>query len=161
MRFTTVFAAALSVAVASANWTNETYTTTEVVTSYTTYCPYPTTIVENDHTYTVTEPTTLTITDCPCTRTKTYTTVTSTVCPGDCHPTYAPPPVYPNTTTPTHGDYPPPVETPTYPSGNTSNPEPTPEVPEVPPSTGAAGSNKATLAAGALAALVGAAAYIL
>jgi hypothetical protein len=158
MRFATVFAAALSVVAVSANWTNETYTTTEVVSSYTTYCPHPTTIVEGDYTYTVTEPTTLTISDCPCTRTKTYTTVTSTVCSGECHPTYAPPPVYPNTTSTYVDSYPPPVETPTYPSGNTSVPEPTPEVP---PSTGAAGSNKATLAAGALAALVGAAAYIL
>ena len=47
------------------------YTTTEVVTSYETYCPGPTTITEGSSTYTVTEATTLTITDCPCTLTHT------------------------------------------------------------------------------------------
>lgn len=44
--------------------------TTEIVTEIVTYCPSPTTIVQNHKTYTVTEPTTLTITDCPCTVTK-------------------------------------------------------------------------------------------
>jgi len=52
-------------------YTTAEYTTTEVVTSYTTYCAEPTEYVEAGHTYTVTEPTTLTITDCPCTLTKT------------------------------------------------------------------------------------------
>lgn len=48
------------------------YTTkTEVVTEYTTYCPYPTTIVTNGGTYIVTSATTLTITNCPCTLTHT------------------------------------------------------------------------------------------
>lgn len=46
-------------------------TVTETVTAYTTYCPIPTTFVQNSKTYTVTEPTTLTITDCPCTVVKT------------------------------------------------------------------------------------------
>lgn len=64
MRASSVFAAALYVAAVSAyGYGNETYgygnetkyTTTEVVTQYTTYCPYATTIVENNHTYTVTE----------------------------------------------------------------------------------------------------------
>lgn len=31
------------------------YTTTEIVTQYTTYCPLPTTIVEGNKTYTVTK----------------------------------------------------------------------------------------------------------
>lgn len=44
--------------------------TTEVVQSYTTYCPSPTTFAQGSHTYTVTGPTTLTITDCPCTITR-------------------------------------------------------------------------------------------
>ena len=57
MRASSVFAAALSVAAVSAyGYGNETvFTTTEVVTQYTTYCPYATTIVENNQTYTVTE----------------------------------------------------------------------------------------------------------
>jgi hypothetical protein len=49
-----------------ANSTNVPWTT-EVVTSFTTYCPGPTEVVVNDKTHTVTEATTLTITDCPCT----------------------------------------------------------------------------------------------
>ncbi|GAB7344106.1 hypothetical protein MBLNU457_2008t2 [Dothideomycetes sp. NU457] len=48
---------------------NVTYTT-QIVTSFTTYCPSPTTITTNGKTYTVTSATTLTITDCPCTITK-------------------------------------------------------------------------------------------
>lgn len=44
--------------------------TTEVVTSYTTYCPSATTVVMNNQTYAVPSPTILTITDCPCTVTK-------------------------------------------------------------------------------------------
>lgn len=47
--------------------------TTEVVTSFTTYCPAATTLTYNHKTYTVTEATTLTITDCPCTLTKAST----------------------------------------------------------------------------------------
>ncbi|KAI9147257.1 Clock-controlled protein 6 [Paramyrothecium foliicola] len=44
--------------------------TTEIVQSLVTYCPAPTTIVQNSKTYTVTEATTLTISDCPCTVSK-------------------------------------------------------------------------------------------
>lgn len=67
-------------------------TTTETVSTYTTYCPVPTTVVQGTKTYTVTEATTLTITDCPCTHvtsvpapsseytTKTFSTLT-TYCP--------------------------------------------------------------------------------
>eukprot|EP01003_Olkasia_polycarbonata_P004037 NODE_297_length_1034_cov_79.485279_g254_i0.p1 GENE.NODE_297_length_1034_cov_79.485279_g254_i0~~NODE_297_length_1034_cov_79.485279_g254_i0.p1 ORF type:complete len:159 (+),score=56.29 NODE_297_length_1034_cov_79.485279_g254_i0:172-648(+) len=47
--------------------------TTQVVTSYTTYCPAPTSIVHGDKTWVVTKATTLTITDCPCTLTKPVT----------------------------------------------------------------------------------------
>jgi hypothetical protein len=47
-------------------------TYTEVVSSFTTYCPFATTVPVNDNTtYTVTSPTTLTVTDCPCTLTHT------------------------------------------------------------------------------------------
>ncbi|KKY19466.1 putative gpi anchored serine-threonine rich protein [Diplodia seriata] len=51
---------------------------TEIVTAYTTFCPYATELTHNGKTYTVTKPTTLTITDCPggCTVTKpVYTSV--------------------------------------------------------------------------------------
>ncbi|SMR53535.1 unnamed protein product [Zymoseptoria tritici ST99CH_1A5] len=44
--------------------------TTEVVSSYETYCPGPTTLTYASQVYTVTEATTLTITNCPCTVTK-------------------------------------------------------------------------------------------
>lgn len=58
MRFATIAAVFSVVAGASAAATvkNGTeYTTTEIVTSYTTYCPLPTTIVEGNKTYTVTK----------------------------------------------------------------------------------------------------------
>ncbi|KAI1107138.1 hypothetical protein F4804DRAFT_298693 [Jackrogersella minutella] len=84
---------------------NATYTT-EVVTSYETYCPGPTQITYGTNTYTVTEATTLTITDCPCTISKPVYTTSSVAC-STCTsaPTYptsapAPPPVYPNSTAP-------------------------------------------------------------
>ena len=50
-----IVALAALVGLASA-WGNSTYetTTTEVVSSYTTYCPSPTEIVEGNKTYTVT-----------------------------------------------------------------------------------------------------------
>ncbi|KAK9477475.1 hypothetical protein V1514DRAFT_333763 [Lipomyces japonicus] len=89
MKFTSIVSAAVLLASAASaafiNGTTSTIeyeaTTTEVVTAYTTYCPYSTTFVENNKTYTVTEATTLTITNCPCTRTSVYTTSTVTVCP--------------------------------------------------------------------------------
>jgi len=62
-----------AVAGASAWKSNVTYTT-EVVEVYTTYCPAATEITHGGKTYTVTEATTLTITDCPCTITKPVTT---------------------------------------------------------------------------------------
>ncbi|KAL7947640.1 hypothetical protein V8C42DRAFT_363945 [Trichoderma barbatum] len=55
-------------------------TITEVVTSYTTYCPGSTVFTAGSSTYTVTQATTLTITDCPCTLTHTISngaTITS------------------------------------------------------------------------------------
>ena len=45
-------------------------TVTEVVESFTTYCPYATTLATNGVTYTVTVPGYVTITTCPCTLTK-------------------------------------------------------------------------------------------
>lgn len=58
--------------------TDEIVWTTEVVTSYETYCPGPTTVVVNNQTHTVTTATTLTITNCPCTITKPHTTTSCT-----------------------------------------------------------------------------------
>lgn len=45
------------------------YTTTEIVATYTTFCPFATSVVQNNKTYIATASETLTITDCPCTLT--------------------------------------------------------------------------------------------
>ncbi|KAF3318488.1 hypothetical protein TWF173_007895 [Orbilia oligospora] len=160
MKFSAVLATFASVAVAfgseyyqpPSNGTDYgVETTTTVVTAYTTYCPYPTEIVEGTKTYTVTEATTLTITDCPCTRTLTCSTTTSTSCPPTSTPVYTKPPVE---TTPVYTP-PAPEPTPTYvppPSYNTTVPPP-------PVATGAASSMK--MASGALVAVFGAAAMLL
>ncbi|RFU33816.1 hypothetical protein B7463_g2499, partial [Scytalidium lignicola] len=63
-----------SITASTASSVPTTYVTTETVTSYTTYCPAATTVVQNSQTYTVTEATTLTITNCPCTVVSTVTT---------------------------------------------------------------------------------------
>lgn len=69
-------------------------TTTEVVTSFTTTCPYATTATYGPNTYTVSESTVLTVTDCPggCTVSKevpgTFVVPTyTTVCPKPSQPT--------------------------------------------------------------------------
>jgi len=143
MQYSVVALAAL-VATASAgyypapsNGTTPVYTT-EVVTSYTTYCPGPTEVVHGSMTYTVTEATTLTITDCPCTIVKPV--YTSSV--------VAPPPAV------------------TYPAGNaTTTAVGTTAVPTVAPTTTpieANSGNKAIAFSGAsLAGLLGFAAYVL
>jgi len=102
------FVAAIALAAgvsASYPASNVTYTT-EIVTSYETYCPGPTTISYGTNTYTITEATTFTITDCPC-------TVSKPVYPtSSAYPTETP--VYP-TETPVY-----PTEVPTtyYPTAN-------------------------------------------
>ncbi|RYP78434.1 hypothetical protein DL771_000619 [Monosporascus sp. 5C6A] len=79
------FAAALALAAGvSASYPiggNATYVT-EVVTSYETYCPGPTTLTYGQTTYTISSATTLTITDCPggCTVTKPVYTTSSVIC---------------------------------------------------------------------------------
>ncbi|TKA31655.1 hypothetical protein B0A50_01732 [Salinomyces thailandicus] len=56
--------------------------TTEVVSDYTTYCPYATSFTLADKTYTVSSATTLTISDCSCTVSKPVSTyATSTAAP--------------------------------------------------------------------------------
>jgi len=146
MKFSIIAAAAFVGAVAAGGNGTE-VTITETVSSYTTYCPLPTTIVENNVTYTVTTATTLTITNCPCTRTKTYTTITTSTCDDSCPgaPTSSPI-TYPNTTVvvPTGGPVPP--------ANVTSIPTP-------PEFEGAA--SRATIAGGALAGIVGIVAYLL
>ncbi|KAI2639959.1 hypothetical protein GGS21DRAFT_388525 [Xylaria nigripes] len=59
---------------------NVTSYTTQVVTSYETYCPGPTQITYGTNTYTITEATTLTITDCPCTVSVPVLTTSSVSC---------------------------------------------------------------------------------
>ena len=87
--------------------------TTDIVNSYTTYCPGATTFTQGSHTYTVTAPTTLTITDCPCTITHSVPVSTGTVVPppytgvpGNGAPTTVPaggPPATTPTTVPSSG----------------------------------------------------------
>ncbi|KAF2088489.1 hypothetical protein K490DRAFT_64539 [Saccharata proteae CBS 121410] len=81
MRVSTVAvsAAAMAAGAAAQNSTGPAYVT-EVVTAYTTYCPYATEITHGASTYTVTEPTTLTVTNCPCTITRPVMTSTITAC---------------------------------------------------------------------------------
>ncbi|KAI1459274.1 hypothetical protein F4805DRAFT_422157 [Annulohypoxylon moriforme] len=115
MKFTiaaVAFAAGVSASYPAASYSaapNATAYTTEVVTSYETYCPGPTQITYGTNTYTVTEATTLTITDCPCTISKPVYTTSSVACTtcstsapaSPVYPTSAPaPPVYPNSTAP-------------------------------------------------------------
>jgi len=152
------------------------YTTTEVVTSYTTFCAEPTEYVEAGHTYTVTEPTTLTITNCPCTLTKTYSTEAPVKTE---HPVETKYPVE----TPIKSEYPvetghpveTPVDTPTYgapvatgtgvpPSyGNETTSAPSYTAP--PSATGTdvfeGAASRATVAGGALAGVLGLVAYLL
>jgi hypothetical protein len=74
------FKAAAALAFASTVAAGYNATTTEVVTSFTTYCPEATTLTFGGSTYTVTEATTLTITNCPCTLTKPVYTSSSVYC---------------------------------------------------------------------------------
>jgi len=104
------FTAAAVIAFAAGAMANSNVTVvTEVVESFVTYCPAPTTFTHGSSTYTVTEPTTLTITDCPCTITHPVTTATATVChtcPG-VNTTVVPPPTGGVTTPPTNPTSPP------------------------------------------------------
>jgi hypothetical protein len=95
--------------------------TTEVVTAYTTYCPYPTEVVHGSTTYTVTEATTLTISDCPCTVSKPvyYSTVTECTTCSETHPVPTPP-----TSTEIH-----PIPTYTPPQNTTVSPVYPPQTP--------------------------------
>ncbi|KAH6609725.1 hypothetical protein Trco_003071 [Trichoderma cornu-damae] len=146
---------------------------TEVVDSYTTFCPYATQITHGSVTYSVTEATTLTVTNCPCTITRPVTTTSSVLCNscGTAAPTGAPPaggnggsvpPAFTNSTisTPTHATpvgNPPAGSTPpgNAPAGTGSFTQPpTSAIP-----TG--GASKAVLSGAGLAGIVGLAAFVL
>ncbi|GAB7344072.1 hypothetical protein MBLNU457_1984t1 [Dothideomycetes sp. NU457] len=55
---------------------------TDVLTAYTTYCPFATQVTQNGVVYTATASQTLTITDCPCTVTKAVTQQTASMTPS-------------------------------------------------------------------------------
>lgn len=78
MQFTTV-ATVAALAATVAAWPSNSSSVavdyvTEVLTSYTTYCPEATKVSFNGITYTITEATVLTVTNCPCTVVKPVTT---------------------------------------------------------------------------------------
>lgn len=146
--FTAALALAAGVSASYPVGGNVTYTT-EIVTSYETYCPGPTTITYGQSTYTVSEATTLTITDCPCTVSKpVYTTsAPPTEYPTETpvYPTVPPPATnYPNSTVAT--------STTVAPTGGVT-PVPT-EYPTAIPTAGA-GKAAALSGAGILAAVAG------
>jgi len=133
---------------------NVTYTT-QVVTSYETYCPGPTQITYGTNTYTVTEATTLTITDCPCTVSVPVYTTSSVACSTCSSSVSSAAPVYPTSVFPTSA-------APAYPTANTTAvyPSSTPEVPAtggVYPTSTPSTSPIPTAGAGKVAALSGAA----
>jgi hypothetical protein len=117
---------------AVAHYNVSTSYTTEVVTAYTTYCPGPTVITHSDTVITVSSATTLTITDCPCTIVKPVTTSSSVICHTCGY----------NATTPA-----------TKPTGAYTT--------KAPSSVPTAGAGKLALSGGALAGLVGIAAFVL
>jgi len=61
----------------SASTSASVYYTTEIVSEFTTYCPYATSFTMANHTYTVSSATTFTITNCPCTIIKATSTPTA------------------------------------------------------------------------------------
>jgi len=146
------FTAVLALAAGAMAFSNGTISyTTEVVTAVTTYCPGPTQVTYGGSTYTITEATTLTISDCPCTIKKPVTTISSVVC-HNC-------PSYTNGTATTA-----PVQTP--PAGTVTPPANPPAAsstgagsPPIP--TAGAGRTAAALSGGALAGLLGLAAFVL
>ncbi|KAK3904159.1 hypothetical protein C8A05DRAFT_32083 [Staphylotrichum tortipilum] len=144
-------AAVLALAVGAMAFKNETVVyTTEVVTAITTFCPEATTLTYGTSTYTVTEPTTLTISDCPCTIKKPVTVISSVIC-HTCTPAYQ------NSTLPT------------VPAAPTKTPVGTVSPPSVVPSSTKPGApietagaaRAAVLSGGALAGVLGLAAFVL
>jgi hypothetical protein len=114
---------------------------TDVVTSYTTYCPEATVLTYNSVTYTITEATTLTVTNCPCTIVKPVTTSSVVVAPTTA-------PVYPAQNATTAGSV-----------GTTSAKATVTPTPSTLTTSGA--NNLVALSGASLAGLLGLAAYIL
>jgi hypothetical protein len=175
MRYSAAIIALAAAASAKYIYGNETvsstsaefYTTTEVVSSYETYCSSAMIYVEGTKTYSVTEPTTLTISECPygCTITRTYTSShpenTGTGYPQS-KPSYLPSkPSY----LPSKPSYPP--SKPSYPPalhgtgsyGSTNTTKPSYHLPTETPLQG--GSGRVTVVGGALAGLLAVVAYLL
>lgn len=166
------FAAVLALAAGAMAFKNETVVyTTEVVTAVTTFCPGPTTITHGENTYTVTEATTLTISDCPCTIKVPVTTISSVVCNNwyacpfslprkknnnKTNPLNPSPPAYHNSTSAA----PPAVSTPV---GTVSLPPvPVPTTTATSPPIETAGAGRAVVfSGGALAGVLGLAAFVL
>lgn len=152
-------AAVLAIAAGASAHSNVTYTT-EIVDTYTTYCPAPTEITHGGKTYTITEATTFTITDCPCTVTKPVITTSAVVChncpaPGYTNSTLVAVPTQPGKPNPPASSVP--VGTAPGPGApaptGTSGPKPT----TVP----VAGAGKVALSGAGLAGIVGLAAFFL
>ncbi|KAK3301361.1 uncharacterized protein B0H64DRAFT_36626 [Chaetomium fimeti] len=147
------FATVLALAAGAMAFKNETVSyTTEVVTAVTTFCPGPTEVTYGQSTYTITEATTLTISDCPCTIKVPVTTISSVVC-NNC------PPVYHNSTS-----------APAVPTSHSTAigtvTKPAPTVPTgtgsgTPPIETAGAGRAAVLSGGALAGVLGLAAFVL
>ncbi|KKZ66528.1 hypothetical protein EMCG_01122 [[Emmonsia] crescens] len=132
---------------------------TAIVTSYTTFCPAPTTITYGTHTYTVTEPTTLTMTG-PITIVRPILSSTVVKCTDCPYPTAIPTaPTFPTGGYMTSVQIPPPVDYPTagYPSPSGTIPTGKPSPP--PYMNGA--SRGAVNAGAGLAGLLALAAYLL
>jgi len=150
MQFSTAVAVAALAATAQAWYPSNSSSVvvdyvTDVVTSYTTYCPEATTLTYNSVTYTITEPTTLTVTNCPCTIVKPVTTSSVVYCS-----TRPSAPVYYNTTT---------APTTTYAVGTTSAKATVTPTPSTITTSG--GNQLVALSGASLAGLLGLAAYIL
>jgi hypothetical protein len=115
---------------------------TDVVTSYTTYCPEATVLTYNSVTYTITEATTLTVTNCPCTIVKPVTYSSAVTVPTSA-------PVYPASN----------ATATTYAVGTTSAKATVTPTPSTITTSGA--NNLVALSGASLAGLLAVAAYIL
>jgi len=145
MKYSVVAVIAAVAGVQASAYGNVSYTT-EVVTALTTYCPFATQITHGGSVYTVSEPTTLVITNCPCTVTKPVVTASAVVC-NTCTS-------YSNSTTA--------APTTLAPSSTGSTPIATASSSTPPTSVPTAGAGKVVaLSGGALAGLLGMAAFIL
>ncbi|KAG7288560.1 hypothetical protein NEMBOFW57_004913 [Staphylotrichum longicolle] len=150
MKFTAALLALAAGAMALKNNGTVVYET-KVVTAITTFCPAPTEVTYGGSTYTVTEATTLTISDCPCTVKVPVTTISSVIC-HTCTASYH------NSTVATQAPSSP--AAPTKSIGTVTRPAPSSTKTGVPVETAGAG-RAAVLSGGALAGVLGLAAFVL